>query len=208
MLAANSLLDEDSVLFAALPLFHVNALVVTLLSPLFKGQRVVWTGPHGYREPALYGEFWKIVASPRITAMSAVPTVYAVLAQCPVDADISSLRLAMVGASPLPEAVREGFEAHTGVRPVEGYGLTEATCASARSFPDAPVPGSVGQRLPHQRIEAVRIEDDGTRTVLPAGERVTCSTETGSSSTACWTPATSDTSTKADSCTCVTARRI
>ncbi|HTJ68454.1 MAG TPA: acyl-CoA synthetase [Actinospica sp.] len=155
MLAANSLLDEDSVLFAALPLFHVNALIVTLLAPLFKGQRVVWAGPLGYREPALYAEFWKIVERHRIAAMSAVPTVYAVLAQCPLDADISSLRLAMVGASPLPDAVRAHFEQHTGVRLVEGYGLTEATCASARSFPDAPVPGSVGQRLPYQRIESV-----------------------------------------------------
>lgn len=135
MLAANSLLDQDAVLFAGLPLFHVNALVVTLLSPLFKGQAVVWAGPLGYREPALYTEFWKIVEHYRIAAMSAVPTVYAVLAQCPVDADISSLRFAMVGASPLPDAVRDGFQTSTGVTLVEGYGLTEATCASARSFP-------------------------------------------------------------------------
>jgi fatty-acyl-CoA synthase len=170
MLAANSMLEEDSVLFAGLPLFHVNALIVTLLAPLFKGQQVVWAGPHGYREPALYAQYWKIVEHYRIATMSAVPTVYAVLAQCPVDADISTLRLAMVGASPLPDAVRAGFEAHTGVRLVEGYGLTEATCASARSFPDAPVPGSVGQRLPYQQIQAVRIEADGTWRQLAAGE--------------------------------------
>lgn len=170
MLAANATLDEDSVLFAALPLFHVNALIVTLLAPLFKGQHVVWAGPHGYREPALYAEFWKIVEHYRIATMSAVPTVYSVLTQCPVDADISSLRLAMVGASPLPDAVRAGFEAHTGVRLVEGYGLTEATCASARSFPDAPVSGSVGQRLPYQQIHAVRIEADGTWRRLAVGE--------------------------------------
>ncbi|HEX6520275.1 MAG TPA: AMP-binding protein, partial [Streptosporangiaceae bacterium] len=132
MLAAISLLTHESVLFAALPLFHVNALVVTTLTPLFRGQAVVWAGALGYREPELYGEFWKIVQHYRITAMSAVPTVYAVLAQCPVDADISSLRLAMVGASPLPAAVRDSFQAHTGIPLLEGYGLTEATCASAR----------------------------------------------------------------------------
>ncbi len=45
MLAANSLFDQRPAVFAALPLFHVNALVVTLLAPLFKGQRVVWAGP-------------------------------------------------------------------------------------------------------------------------------------------------------------------
>jgi fatty-acyl-CoA synthase len=76
----------------------------------------------------------------------------------------------MVGASPLPEAVREGFQAHTGIPLVEGYGLTEATCASARSFPAAPRQGAVGQRFPYQRISAVRIEPDGSWTHLPAGE--------------------------------------
>jgi fatty-acyl-CoA synthase len=53
---------------------------------------------------------------------------------------------------------------------VEGYGLTEATCASVRSFPDAPRAGTVGQRLPYQRISAVRVESDGTWTHLPPGE--------------------------------------
>jgi fatty-acyl-CoA synthase len=170
MLAANSLLGQDSVLFAALPLFHVNALVVTLLAPLFRGQAVVWAVPLGYRDPELYGEFWKIVERYRITAMSAVPTVYAVLAQCAVDADISSLRFAIVGASPLPAAVRDSFQANTGITLVEGYGLTEATCASARSFPDAPRPGSVGQRLPYQRVRVVRVAGDGTWEDLPTGE--------------------------------------
>ena len=52
--------------------------------------------------------------------MSAVPTVYAVLADRPVDADISSLRFAIVGASPLPQAVRDRFESATGVPPDRG----------------------------------------------------------------------------------------
>lgn len=160
MLAANDLLDEDTVYFAALPLFHVNALVVTILAPLFKGQSVVWSGPLGYREPALYGVFWKLVEHHRITTMSAVPTVYATLAASPVNADISSLRHAMVGASPLPAAVRAGFEAATGVALIEGYGLTEATCASVRSFPGT-TKNSLGCRLPYQEIKAVHVDDAG-----------------------------------------------
>lgn len=170
MMATNSVLDEDSRIFAALPLFHVNALVVTVLAPLFRGQTVVWAGPLGYRDPALYGQFWKIVENYRITTMSAVPTVYALLAHCPLDADISSLRMCMVGASMLPAAVRTAFESHTGVPLVEGYGLTEATCASARSFADASRSGAVGQRMPYQRIKAVRIDAGGTWTDLPVGE--------------------------------------
>ena len=168
MIAADALLDSAAVVFAALPLFHVNALVVTLLAPLFKGRQVVWAGPLGYREPALYGEFWRIVERHRIATMSAVPTVYAVLAQCPVNgSDISSLRYAMVGASPLPVAVREAFQAHTGVPLLEGYGLTEATCASARSFPHAPRSGAVGQRMPYQHVKVVQPE---TRQEQPAGQ--------------------------------------
>jgi acyl-CoA synthetase (AMP-forming)/AMP-acid ligase II len=170
MIAANGLLDEDSAVFAALPLFHVNALVVTVLAPLFKGQPVVWAGPQGYRDVALYGCFWRLVERYQIAAMSAVPTVYAVLAGCPVDADINSLRFAMVGASPLPQAVRESFETHTGVALVEGYGLTEATCASARSFPHAPRRGSVGQRLPYQQLKVVEISPDGEWIDLPQGD--------------------------------------
>lgn len=169
MIAANSLLDTEDVVFAALPLFHVNALVVTVLAPLFKGQEVVWAGPLGYRDFAMYGDFWKIVAHYRIAAMSAVPTVYAVLANCPLDADISTLRYAMVGASPLPPAVRDNFERHTGVTLVEGYGLTEATCATARSFPDLPRAGAVGQRMPYQQVKVVRIGDDGSQEDLPPG---------------------------------------
>ncbi|MFG2059275.1 acyl-CoA synthetase [Micromonospora sp. NPDC048930] len=168
MLAASNLFDQETVVFAALPLFHVNALVVTLLAPLFKGQAVVWAGPLGYRDPALFGAFWKIVEHYRIAAMSAVPTVYAVLAQCPVNADITSLRFPMVGASPLPAAVRDNFQANTGITLVEGYGLTEATCASARTFPDVSRPGSVGQRLPYQRVRVVAA--DGTWDELPVGK--------------------------------------
>lgn len=168
MVAANPLLDGDSVVFAALPLFHVNALVVTLLAPLFRGQRVVWAGPLGYRDITLYAEFWRIVEHYRLATMSAVPTVYAVLAACPVDgADISSMRGAVVGASELPEGVRTSFETATGIPLLEGYGLTEATCASARSFLQVRRPGSVGQRMPYQHI---RIVDAQTGAELPTGE--------------------------------------
>jgi fatty-acyl-CoA synthase len=170
MIAANTALDEDSVVLAALPLFHVNALVVTLLAPLFRGQSAVWAGPLGYRDPMLYGNFWKIVERYQISAMSAVPTVYAVLSQCPVDADISSLQYPLVGASALPPSVRTKFAEHTGLQLLEGYGLTEATCASVRSFTELPRDGAVGQRLPYQHLKAVDIDDDGTRHDLPAGQ--------------------------------------
>ena len=143
-------------MLGGLPLFHVNALLVTGIAPMFSGARVVWPGPAGYRDPALYAHFWKIVQHYRIAAMSAVPTVYGRLAEVPVDADISTLRLPIVGAAPLPSAVREAFAAHTGQRLLEGYGLTEATCATTVTPPGEERPGSVGRVLPGQQIKAVR----------------------------------------------------
>ena len=131
-----------------LPLFHVNALIVTGIAPMFSGTRVVWPGPAGYRDKALYARFWQIIEHYQIAAMSAVPTVYGTLAQVPVDADISTLRLPIVGAAPLPASVREDFAAHTGRHLLEGYGLTEATCASTWTRPGEERPGSVGQGSP------------------------------------------------------------
>jgi fatty-acyl-CoA synthase len=52
---------------------------------------------------------------------------------------------------------------------VEGYGLTEATCASARSFVDHPVPGSVGQRLPYQQVKTIEVDAGGGWDDLPPG---------------------------------------
>jgi fatty-acyl-CoA synthase len=153
-----------------LPLFHVNALIVTGIAPMFSGARVVWPGPAGYRDKALYTRFWTIIEHYRIAAMSAVPTVYGTLAQVPVDADISSLRLPIVGAAPLPTSVREDFAAHTGRRLLEGYGLTEATCASTWTRPGEERSGSVGRVLPGQQVKAVRIGDDGSWADCAPGE--------------------------------------
>jgi fatty-acyl-CoA synthase len=171
MIAASFPPDGGDVVFAALPLFHTNALLVTMMAPLLRGQHVVWAGPLGYREGALLGVFWKLVERYQIASMSGVPTVYAALAQVPVDADVSSLHYPLVGAAPLPPSVAEAFKAVTGAALCEGYGLTEGTCASARNFPACPRPGSVGQRLPYQAMRAVRVDEArGDWEPLGAGE--------------------------------------
>jgi len=157
-------LAPGEAMLGGLPLFHVNALIVTGIAPMFGGARVVWPGPAGYRDKALYSRFWKIIEHYQIAAMSAVPTVYAALAQVPVDADISTLRVPIVGASPLPASVREDFAAHSGRRLLEGYGLTEATCATTWTRPGEERPGSVGRVLPGQQIKAATIGADGSWT--------------------------------------------
>jgi fatty-acyl-CoA synthase len=157
-------------MLGGLPLFHVNALIVTGIAPMFSGARVVWPGPAGYRDKALYTRFWQIIEHYQIAAMSAVPTVYGTLAQVPVDADISTLRLPIAGAAPLPATVREDFAAHTGRRLLEGYGLTEATCATTWTRPGEERPGSVGRVLPGQQIKAVKTSADGSWTDCAPGQ--------------------------------------
>ncbi|MGP3914895.1 acyl-CoA synthetase [Nonomuraea sp. 10N515B] len=162
---------EGQGIVAGLPLFHVNALLVTAIAPLVSGARSIWPGPLGYRDPKLYTGFWRLVDHYRPRAMSAVPTVYAYLSAIPVDADISSLELPVVGAAPLPDSVRRMFAETTGLQLLEGYGLTEATCASSATLPGDVRPGSVGQRLPYQTLVAAKVDEaSGTVRPLPAGE--------------------------------------
>ena len=155
-------LAPGEAMLGGLPLFHVNALIVTGIAPMFSGAQVVWPGPAGYRDKALYARFWQLIEHYRVAAMSAVPTVYGTLAQVPVNADISSLRIPIAGAAPLPASVREAFARRTGRRLLEGYGLTEATCASTWTRPGEERSGSVGRALPGQQVKAVRIGEDGS----------------------------------------------
>ncbi|WP_280343636.1 acyl-CoA synthetase [Nocardia neocaledoniensis] len=166
-LARHGVFAEDAVALAGLPLFHVNAVLVTALAPFFAGRTVVSLGPLGYRDRAAMADFWRIVERYRVSVFSGVPTVFAGLPPVPGDVDISSLRAGIVGAAPLPSRVRTTFEAMTGVPLLEGYGLTEATCVSVLAPMTGSEPGTVGLRLPYQRIKAVRVDDDG----LPIGDR-------------------------------------
>ena len=163
-------LAPGEAMLGGLPLFHVNALIVTGIAPMFSGAQVVWPGPAGYRDKALYARFWQLIEHYRVAAMSAVPTVYGTLAQVPVNADISSLRIPIAGAAPLPASVREAFARRTGRRLLEGYGLTEATCASTWTRPGEERPGSVVRALPGQQVKAVQIGDDREWTDCAPGQ--------------------------------------
>lgn len=129
---------DDAVGLSGLPLFHVDAVHVTGLAPFLHGRPVVSLGPLGYRDKTLMAEFWQIIEHFKVTGFSGVPTVYANLPPVPPDVDISSLRAGAVGAAPLPKTVRTAFESSTRVPMLEGYGLTEATCATATNPAFAP----------------------------------------------------------------------
>ncbi|MFC7728545.1 AMP-binding protein [Actinomadura keratinilytica] len=152
---------DDAVGLWGLPLFHVDAVHVTGLAPFLHGRPVVSLGPLGYRDKTLMAEFWQIIEHFKVTGFSGVPTAYANLPPVPPDVDISSLRAGAVSAAPLPKTVCTAFESSTRVPMLEGYGLTEATCATATNPAFAPREGAVGLRLPYQHVKAVTVDADG-----------------------------------------------
>ncbi len=141
-----------------LPLFHVNGIVVSILTPLLAGASVVIAGrrfdPH---------RFFDLVEQERPTFFSAVPTIYSMLAALPDDVrpDTSSVRFAVCGAAPASAELLTRFEARYGFPLVEGYGLSEGTCGSTINPVAGPRrAGTVGLPFPGQEIRI--LDADGT----------------------------------------------
>src|SRR5436190_748387 len=69
----------------------------------------------------------RLIDEAAVTTMMGVPATYLFLSQEPgfASADLSTLRLAVVGGAPMPQALLETWR-RRGVSIVQGYGLTEA----------------------------------------------------------------------------------
>lgn len=164
---ANAVLGElpgqSKPIFCGLPLFHVNGVMVTGLNPWSLGGHVVIGTPQGYRAPGLIHRFWEIVAHHRIARFSGVPTLYGALLAVPMDGhDVSCLEFGVCGAAPMPVALFQKFQEVTGVRILEGYGLTEGTCVSSINPPEGERRvGTIGLRLPLQKMAALILDTDG-----------------------------------------------
>lgn len=149
--------------FCVLPLFHVNAQVVTFLTPLL-----------GRASVLLMKKFSPFAILPMIekhrpTVLSAVPTIYTVMCRMPKadEYDLSSIRFFVTGAAPITEDIYLETQRVLKRPLVNGYGLTEATCASAGGDPRDPIRwNSVGSPLSYTSI---RIVDEEGRDV-PYGE--------------------------------------
>ena len=126
---------EADVMMCPLPMFHVFAAYPILMSCLVSGAQVVMPTPQGYRGEGVMDNFWKLIERHKVTFMITVPTAVAALMQRKVDADVSTLQLALSGSAAMPVELFHRFEEATGVKVMEGYGLTEATCLVAVNPP-------------------------------------------------------------------------
>ena len=129
---------EDRVL-ASLPLYHINGLVVTLLTPLYHAGSVAMAPRFSART------FWRDVAHCGCTWINVVPTIVAYLlnGEGPSGLDLSALKFCRSASAALPGDHHRAFEARFGIGIIETMGLTE-TAAPAFSNPYEPERRRVG----------------------------------------------------------------
>jgi len=161
-LGENLLFDENDTLICPLPLFHVFAVHVVLMAVIAAGSHVVFPTPQGYRGEGVFDNFWKLIERYKVTFVITVPTAVSALMQRPVDADVSTLKIAFSGSAPLPVELYNRFEKATGVNLIEGYGLTEATCLVAINPTDGEKKiGSVGLPFPYTDVRILNCDEAG-----------------------------------------------
>lgn len=147
---------KRDVIVGVLPLFHVFANVSVLNRTVINGGCIAMLP----RFDA--GQALKTLERVRATAFPGVPTMYQALLDHPRAAktDFSSLRVCISGGAPLPLPLKQRFEALSGARLVEGYGLTETSgVVSCNPYEGEERPGTIGQPLAATRVRLLDRED-------------------------------------------------
>ncbi|MCC2674775.1 MAG: hypothetical protein K0R58_1722 [Ramlibacter sp.] len=148
--------DEHTVEINGFPLFHVAGAFVYGLALLAIGARQVLPTVTGMRNAAFLRNYWKFCEREHVTALACVPTILAGLCNQPVDADISRVKVAYTGGSPLPTELATRFEQVLGIAVRNILGMTEcAGLVSIEPFHAPRVPGSAGLRLPYTEVRVV-----------------------------------------------------
>lgn len=161
-LVANHGLEASDRGYCPLPLFHINALVVGVLSTVVCGSSLVVDRKFSARG------FWPRVESYGATWLNLVPAIITVLAERPgpPSAVTSRVAFARSASAPLPQVIAERFEMRSGVSVVETYGMTEAAsqiAANPKERADRKI-GSVGRAI---GLDLRTVDKD--RRPVPAG---------------------------------------
>ena len=151
-----------------LPLFHIFGMTVGMNSPIYQRSTMILLP-----DPRDIHGVINTIEKYRPTIFPGVPTMYIALINTPgiEKRDLRSIRICVSGASALPGEVQRKFEAATGGRLVEGYGLTETspvTHVNPLDDPQKNRPGSIGIPVPDTEAKIVDLET-GQRD-LPSGE--------------------------------------
>ena len=161
---------QDRVL-GILPFFHSFGFTGTLMLPSILGIGVVY-----HPSPLDARGIGNRIRTYEITFLLATPTFLQLYLRSCAPEDFGSLQFVMTGAEKLPERITAAFEERFGIRPLEGYGLTECAPAVAVNTHDFRAAGfrqvgakrgKIGHPLPGI---AVRIVDPDTSEPRPVGQ--------------------------------------
>jgi acyl-CoA synthetase (AMP-forming)/AMP-acid ligase II len=157
-------LQEGETALAVLPWFHITGMECQLNLSTYMGSTIVALGRFDLEAVLAAIQMY------RCTATTLITTINAAIGNFPGTAkyDLTSLRTCCSGGAPVPEAVAERWEAATGYKLIEGYGLSETTAPTHINPPHRPKYGTVGAALPFTDVRIVDAEDR-TREVA-AGE--------------------------------------
>lgn len=148
--------DRRDVALGALPLFHVFANTCVMNRTIANGGCIAMLPRFDV------AQVLKTIERVRPTSMFGVPTMFQAMAEHKRAArtDFSSLREFISGGAPLPLPVKEKFEALTGVKMIEGYGLTEASgVVSTNPLEGETRDSTIGLPLPATRVRLLDKED-------------------------------------------------
>ena len=155
--------QEREIVLASIPYFHVYGMTVAMTYPLLVGATIVLeTRPD-------VDEILKLINKYHPTQFPGVPALYNGINHHPKRSqyDLRSIRICLSGSAPLPLEVAKTFEAETGGRVVEGYGLSETSPVThANPIRGERRAGSVGLPVPGTDQRVVDVET-GTRVLPP-----------------------------------------
>jgi len=119
-----------------------------------------------------------LIARNSVTVVIGAPPMFSALLAVPGGAELSSVRLAVSGASPLPPEVLDAFLRRFGIIIWEGYGLTEcAPAVTSNALGPQAKPGSIGLPMPGLELRVVdergeEVEEGDPGEILVRGPNV------------------------------------
>ena len=144
------------IFMGALPFFHVFANTSLLNHAMVSGGSIAMV-PRFEAKQVL-----ETIEKLGCTGFPGVPTMFQALLDHPdlATTDLSSLKVCISGGAPMPAQVHDRFEEATGVRLVEGYGLTESSgVVSANPYTGTRKKGTIGQPVAGTEIIFLDKED-------------------------------------------------
>lgn len=156
-------INVDDRVIAALPMFHVFCLTVSLNAPLMNGGTILIVPSFSPTE------VFRLAKGYEATVFAGVPTMYNYLLHSITDNEdsFSKIRLCISGGAAMPVALLKQFEQSFGVKISEGYGLSEASPVTCFNPLDRPrKPGSIGTSILH--VENRVVDEFGEE--VPVGE--------------------------------------